>query len=226
MLCQVVKKFQIVMKPADTTDPSAKLIQQMANSANQTSETQQHFLNQIAQMQQMTMQHLQMKHYFKPEDATAVLHNVIIAPDGPSVYLPNDTILCAEHKGQLALSTHLLTKAQTAHVLEEIAESSLISLGQLCNNNCITALDKNAINIFKNDKCIITGTHNKRDGLWDIPLQPKEKETSESNTFHHSANFIMHKNQSKAELAEFFYGCCGSNKNGKFISWPGIKYFT
>ena len=35
------------MTPADTSDPFSELIQQMANSANQTSETQQHLLAQI-----------------------------------------------------------------------------------------------------------------------------------------------------------------------------------
>lgn len=45
---QVVEGLQAAMTPEDTTDPSLELIQQMANSANQTSETQQHLLSQIA----------------------------------------------------------------------------------------------------------------------------------------------------------------------------------
>jgi len=77
-------------------------------------------------------------HYFKPEGAATVLvHNVTATPNGPSVYLPNGTILRAQRKGQLLLSEHLSSKAQTTQILEGIAESSLISLGQLCDDNCV-----------------------------------------------------------------------------------------
>ena len=41
---QVVEGVQTAMTTADTIYPSSELIQQMANSANQTSETQQHLL--------------------------------------------------------------------------------------------------------------------------------------------------------------------------------------
>jgi len=150
-------------------------------------------------------------HYFKPEDAATVLHNVTATPNGPSVYLPNGTILQAQRKGQLLLSEHLSPKAQTTQILEGIAESSLISLGQLCDDYCITVLDKNEINIFKNNKCIIKGKHNKADGLWDIPLQPNPHIISErSREIRHTANAIIRKSQAKTELAEYLYGCCGS----------------
>ena len=74
-------------------------------------------------------------HYFKPGDAATVLHNLTTTPNGPSVYLPNGTILQAQQKGQLLLSEHLSTKAQTTQILDGIAESSLISIGQLCDDN-------------------------------------------------------------------------------------------
>ena len=131
-------------------------------------------------------------HYFKPGDAATVLHNVTTTPNGPSVYLPNGTILQAQQKGQLLLSEHLSTKAQTTQILDGIAESSLISIGQLCDDNCITVLDKNEINIFKNNKCIIKGKRNKADGLWDIPLQPNPHTTSKpSRELRHTANAII-----------------------------------
>jgi len=38
-------------------------------------------------------------HNFKPEDAATVLHIVTATPNGPSVYLPNGTILQAQRKG-------------------------------------------------------------------------------------------------------------------------------
>jgi len=94
-------------------------------------------------------------------------------------------------------------------------------------------LDKNEINIFKNNKCIIKGKRNKADGLWDIPLQSIPNIISEPcPNFQHTANAIIRKSQAKIELAEYLYGCCGSPaistfiyaiKNGNFLSWPGIE---
>ena len=72
-------------------------------------------------------------------------------------------------------------------------------------------LDKNEINIFKNNKCIIKGKRNKADGLWDIPLQSIPNIISEPcPNFQHTANAIIRKSQAKIELAEYLYGCCGS----------------
>ena len=94
-------------------------------------------------------------------------------------------------------------------------------------------LDKNEINIFKNNKCIIKGKRNKADGLWDIPLQPNPHTISKpSREPRHTANAIIRKSQAKTELAEYLYGCCGSPavstfihviKNENFLSWPGIE---
>jgi len=72
-------------------------------------------------------------------------------------------------------------------------------------------LDKNEINIFKNNKCIIKGKRNKADGLWDILLQSNRNIISEhSREIRHTANAIIRKSQAKIELAEYLYGCCGS----------------
>ena len=61
---------------------------------------------------------------------------------------------------------HNLSKtAKTAHVLDGMTNSSLISIGQLYDNNCVAILDKWRLQVFKNSECILMGPRNKTDSL-------------------------------------------------------------
>ena len=162
----------------------------------------------------------------------SALSNVHATPFGPTVMLPNSTHIQATHSGQLPFHASISDRAKKAHLLEGITNSSLISIGQLCDDDCVAILDKQKIKIFKNDACILSGTRNTTDGLWDIPIpSPTSKQENTLFTSTHQANAIILKNQSKTELAQYLYGCCGSPvittwkkaiKNGNFITWPGI----
>ena len=74
-------------------------------------------------------------------------------------------------QGQLQLSPALTKTAQTAFVLDDLKNNTLISLSQLCDDDCISLFTKYGVKIIKKDQVIITG---KRDdnGLWSIPLKP------------------------------------------------------
>jgi hypothetical protein len=86
-------------------------------------------------------------HYFKQQDAQA-LSNLRPTRNGLNVLLPDSTTIQATHEGQLKLHPSLSTKASTAHVLDGITNASLISLGQLCDDNCVTVLDKKKLQVF------------------------------------------------------------------------------
>jgi hypothetical protein len=91
------------------------------------------------------------EHYFKRDDSIT-LSNYHPTLSGPLVCLPNAKQQGhSSHLGTLQLDAYLSTKARKAHVFDAITNSSLISIGQLCDNNCITVLDKNSINIYKKD---------------------------------------------------------------------------
>ena len=144
--------------------------------------------------------------------------------------LLDSTSIHATHTGQLTLHDSLSAQSQKAHILDGITNSSLISLGQLCDDDCVAILDKQKIEIYKNNHRVLYGPRNRTDGLWDIPL-PGQPTGSTSHYVFHKANAIVRKDQTKAELAEYLYGCCGSPaistfkkaiKNGNFITWPGI----
>ena len=53
----------------------------------------------------------------------------------PSVLFPNTETIAADEKGSLQLSNKLLKEAKTSMALAQLRSSSLISIGQLCDNN-------------------------------------------------------------------------------------------
>ena len=71
---------------------------------------------------------------------------------------------CKKNREHIAVrkSKHPQKKA---HMFDVLPSASLISLGQMCDNDCIAILDKNDINILKNTKLILKGHRNKTDGL-------------------------------------------------------------
>ena len=85
------------------------------------------------------------------------------------------------------LVKELSTKAKVGHIFDSLLQSggSLISIGQLCNNDCVALFTKYDIKIYKDGKVIIVGEYNDTNGLWDIPLAPKPTLTPQP---HHSAN--------------------------------------
>ena len=55
----------------------------------------------------------------------------------------------ATKTGSIRISRILSTHTKKAHIFDVLQSASLISLGQLCDNDCIAILDKNKINILK-----------------------------------------------------------------------------
>jgi hypothetical protein len=67
--------------------------------------------------------------------------------------LPDSMNIQATHLGHLPLHPSLSTKAKTAHALDGMTNSSLVSLGQLCDDDCVAVLDKRQLQVCKNNKC-------------------------------------------------------------------------
>jgi hypothetical protein len=55
-------------------------------------------------------------------------------------------------------------------ILPKLTSSNLISLGQLCDDDCEILLNKHEMKAMKNNKVILKGYRNSKDGLWDIPI--------------------------------------------------------
>jgi hypothetical protein len=94
------------------------------------------------------------RHYITENDAN-VLTQYQKVKNGPTVFLPNLQTMSAIAKGLLPFTENLSYNARTAHVFEKLQSSSLISLGQLCDDDCNIYLNKQKIFVFKDNDIII-----------------------------------------------------------------------
>ena len=162
------------------------------------------------------------RHYFRPEDSH-VLKNLNTQP-GPTVQLPDNSTLSSTKCGSLPIPT-LSTNAKRTYVLKNLKNASLLSLGQLCDDDCIVQLRKPDMQVFKDGNIILKGIRNSEDGLWDVVWETKPTQTQKAN--------IVVQRQSLPELIAFYHGCAFSPtkqtwlqaiKNGNFVTWPGLSY--
>ena len=112
---------------------------------------------------------------------------------------------------------------QKRHIFDGLQSASLISLGQLCDDECVAILDKNEIIVLKVKTLILKGHRNKTDAVWGIPI---------SIPVAHHAMAIITKEKTKAELIQYLRGCCISPtprtflkaiNNGNYLTWPGLN---
>ena len=99
-----------------------------------------------------------------------LLTNLKDTRDGKTSQLPNNATMNVKKIGSIPLSISLSTHSKKINVFDGLHIASLISLVQLCDNDCIAILDKNDINILKNNRLVLKGRGNKTDGLWEIPI--------------------------------------------------------
>ena len=107
------------------------------------------------------------KSFIREQDAH-ILKHINVTP-GPVVALPDMSILRATKNGTLPIPG-LSVNASTAHVLPGLKSTSLLSLGQLCDDGCDVKLTKNKISITKNGTVLASGNRCLTDGHWDIKL--------------------------------------------------------
>ena len=158
-----------------------------------------------------------------------VTHNTSV----PTVQVSNRHTIKPAFSATLQLSSKLYHKAQSAHIFKDITTGSLVSMGQLCNHDCVAIFTKYDVNILKHNQVIITGLQDWTNGLWNIPLGPCPS-TQQSPTLSHpnQANGILRQDITKRELAQYFHAAAFSPvkstfldaiDNSHFTSWPGLS---
>ena len=150
--------------------------------------------------------------------------------------LPDNSTLTSTQRGSLPLK-NLSAKATETTILDNLKSSSLISLGQLCDDDCKIYANKQHLMVMKDSKLILKGQRNKHDGLWDIPIPqpiPPSKKLpiiTKSQLHNHHLNVIIRKNQTKQDLVRYLYAACFSPvpstivkaiKNNHFSTWPSL----
>ena len=54
------------------------------------------------------------------------------------------------------------------NILSELQDALLITIGQICDNKCIVIFKKVLMLIYKDDICIVKGTRNVNNNVWNI----------------------------------------------------------
>ena len=85
--------------------------------------------------------------------------------DIPIVQLPNNETMSETRTGNIPLASSLSNHAKKAHIFDGIHSASLISLGEMCDDDCVAILDKSEIDILKGKILILKGHRNKTDDL-------------------------------------------------------------
>jgi hypothetical protein len=144
------------------------------------------------------------------------------------VKVANGDNIETSRRALVSLAKELSTKAKTGHIFDDLKAGSLISIRQLCDDDCIALFTKYNEKIYKDGKVIIVGQRNNVNGLWHIPLAPKETDTPH---LQHSANGAIRNVRTKQDLAAFLHACAFSPQYSTFLrairrkhfdSWPGL----
>ena len=143
------------------------------------------------------------KHYFTVNDQRA-LTSIQTVSNGPRVGLPDGSIVQGSQAGYMKLHPALTSHAQKAHIFPCIKSSSLISIGQLCDDGCTVVLNNKEIGIYKNNTIILRGKRNFTDGLWDITIPTPDSLPTQF------ANVIIRQDKTKFELASYLHVCAFS----------------
>ena len=164
-------------------------------------------------------------HYLAQKDMTKVgITNLKKTTMPKLVQLPTKDIMKSSHDATLNIA-QVSHAAKTATVYPKITGASLLSIGQLCDDNCTAIFTKADMKVIKNNSVILEGKRNREDGLWDVKLEDIPSPSAKLNA-------IINKTQSKAKLASYYHACCYSPcistltqavKNGNFNSWPGME---
>ena len=123
-------------------------------------------------------------HYFRIEDIN-VLNKVQKMEHTKYVKLPNSSNIIVTHQGMLPFTNEISDAAKTVQILPQLTNCSLLSIGQLCDDNCWGLFNKKDLLIFKNKKLILKGKRNKFDGLWDVRLSTNHGNTNKISPKHH-----------------------------------------
>jgi len=137
--------------------------------------------------------------------------------------MPNNVSATVSHVGTLNISSNLSNIATEASILPGLKTASLLSIGQLCDDNCNVTFDKHKMEVYKNDEKVLIGVRNQEDGLWDVPVKKVQLE---------KANVIIRVDKTKNDLANFIHATMFSPtidtldkaiRNKNLLTMPGVN---
>jgi hypothetical protein len=105
-----------------------------------------------------------------------------------NVNMPNGMTIQSSHTCNVLL-TDLPHQARQAHILPGLVHSSLISVGQLCDNECSVTFTQDQVTVSRNRKEVMYGSQDPESRLWRVNLKQKMKpEIAQCNHAHDNNN--------------------------------------
>jgi hypothetical protein len=138
--------------------------------------------------------------------------------------MPNGTAIQSSHTYNLLL-TDLPHQARQAHILPGLVHNSLISAGQLCDNECSVTFIHDQVMVSRKGNEVMYGSRDPKSPLQQVNLNQKLKpDISQCNH--------AYDNNNQKDLINYLHAACFSPvksiwikaiKNGFFSSWPGLN---
>ena len=118
-------------------------------------------------------------------DALATIFHTRELSENPiNVNLPNSATMVSMHQAHIPLQ-NLSSQAKHAEIFPNI-HSSLLSIGQLFDDEYIFTFDKKKVIVIKNKDKIIEGHQESTNGLWHFPLHHPSNNNKKSNILEQS----------------------------------------
>jgi hypothetical protein len=121
------------------------------------------------------------------------------------VRLPNGDTIKSTHTATLNIPS-LPQAARQAHILQGLAQHSLLSDGQICDSGCSVTFTASNVTVTNGDSTILTGQRDKDSSLWRVPLDPAPPLNVEQE--HSSHN--VYEQKSIQETITYLHACCFS----------------
>jgi hypothetical protein len=105
--------------------------------------------------------------------------------------MPNGTTIQSSHTCKLFL-TDLPQQARQAHILPGLVHNSLMSAGQLCDNECSVTFTQDQVTVSRNGKNVMHGSRDPKSRLWRVNLKQKMKPEIVQCNHAHENTFMLH----------------------------------
>ena len=109
--------------------------------------------------------------------------------------------------------------ARTAHVLPQLDPHSLVSIGVLCDHDCIATFDKKSVQIHRHNKQILHGIR-LPNGLWSLPLHSPKEQANALFPEHTQRDLIqwLHAAAFSPSISTFLEAV----ERNFFVTWPNL----
>ena len=130
--------------------------------------------------------------------------------------------MTSTHEGHLDIP-ELPPAATLTHVVPELSNHSLISVGQLCDAGCTATVNQDTIDISYEGNVVLTGNRSDTTTLWHLKYNPPQQPNTSFLPYY--ASTVIGTNTIK-NIIEFFHAAMFSPANSTLYKALQLQYIT